>query len=143
MSVRLFSGTIFSSNGRVQFTDMRLKRIVDSNRRSRKVEGDPQTRLLEQTICLGDSRLRFQSREESSARFSCRCSQALCSGICFSQKVLWQYSHSILRGDSVPHSAHLITAPLAPEPRMAPVAFKRVLELAAASVRCPIPVLTV
>ena len=32
--------------------------------------------------------------------------------------------------------------PLAPEPRMAPVPFKRVLGLAAASVRCPIPVLT-
>src|SRR6266581_8734396 len=140
MSVRLFSGTIFSSNGSAQFTDICRWKVVYSNRGSRRMDRRVDLTRERKRSVYGDSRLRFQSRDESSARFSCRCSHALCSGMCFSQNVLWQYSHSTLRGDSVPHSAHLITAALAPEPSKAPVPFKRVLELAGASVRCPIQV---
>src|SRR5437016_7112263 len=85
-------------------------RLFDSNRGSRRMDRRVDLTRERKRSVYGDSRLRFQSRDESSARFSCRCSHALCSGMCFSQNVLWQYSHSILRGDSVPHSAHLITA---------------------------------
>src|SRR2546429_3596132 len=93
------------------------RRLFDSNRGSRRMDRRVDLTRERKRSAYGDSRRRFQSRDESSARFSCRCSQALCSGICFSQNVLWQYSHSVLRGDSVPHSAHLITTSLAPKSR--------------------------
>src|SRR5437870_11670137 len=109
------------------------RRLFDSNRGSRRMDRRVDLTRERKRSAYGDSRLRFQSRDESSARFSCRCSQAVCSGICFSQKVLWQYSHSILSGDSVPHTAHLITASPSPDPTMAPGAVKRVLDLASAS----------
>src|SRR2546425_1456390 len=115
-------------------------RLFDSNRDSRRMDRRVDLTRERKRSVYGDSRLRFQSRDESSARFSCRCSHALCSGMCFSQNVLWQYSHSTFRGDSVPHSAHLITVSLSPNSRMAPVPFKRVPGFVVLG-WCPIPVL--
>src|SRR5437016_14354824 len=88
-------------------------RLFDSNRGSRRMDRRVDLTRERKRSVYGDSRLRFQSRYESSARFSCRCSHALWSGMCFSQNVLWLYSLSTLIGDSVPHSAHFITAALA------------------------------
>src|SRR6266436_904254 len=118
-------------------------RLFDSNRGSRRMDRRVDLTRERKRSVYGDSRLRFQSRDESSARFSCRCSQALCSGMCFSQNVLWQYSHSTFRGDSVPHSAHLIIASWAPWSCTTLASFKRVLGLAVVSGCCPILVLAV
>src|SRR2546427_9799006 len=104
------------------------RRLFDSNRGSRRMDRRVDLTRERKRSVYGDSRLRFQSRDESSARFSCRCSHALCSGMCFSQNVLWQYSYSTLRRVSVSHSAHLITAALDPVPSMATVPFNRVLD---------------
>src|SRR2546428_12960553 len=90
-------------------------RLFDSNRDSRRMDRRVDLTRERKRSVYGDSRLRFQSRDESSARFSCRCSHALCSGMCFSQNVLWQYLNSTLRGDFVPHFLHFIIATLAPE----------------------------